>query len=36
MRAAIFAQRDEGETLRAIARSLSVSVGTVHAVLGGK
>lgn len=36
MRAAVFAQRDEGETLRSIARSLSVSVGTVHAVLGGK
>lgn len=36
MRAAIFAQRDEGETLRSIARSLSVSVGTVHAVLAGE
>lgn len=36
MRAAIFAQRDEGETLRSIAQSLGVSVGTVHAVLGGK
>lgn len=36
MRAAIFAQGDEGATLRSIARSLSVSPGTVHAVLGGK
>lgn len=35
MRAAIFAQRDAGEPLRSIAQSLSVSVGTVHAVLGG-
>ncbi len=36
MRATIFAERNEGETIRSIARSLSVSVGTVHAVLGGK
>lgn len=36
VRAAIFAQRDVGEPLRSIAQSLSVSVGTVHAVLGGK
>lgn len=33
MRAAIFNQRDQGETLRSIAQSLSVSVGTVHNVL---
>lgn len=35
MRTAIFKQRDRGETLRAIAQSLGVSIGTVHAVLGG-
>lgn len=33
MRAAIFNQRDQGKTLRSIAQSLGVSVGTVHNVL---
>lgn len=36
MRTEIFKQRDRGESLRAIAQSLGVSVGTVHAVLSGK
>ncbi len=33
MRAAIFNQRDQGQTLRAIAQSFGVSIGTVHNVL---
>lgn len=32
-RIAIFTQRGQGETLRAIAQSIGVSIGTVHAVL---